>query len=197
MIRIALIIAGLAACCLHCSGPARADTVVRTALVCKVQGAIRHRSPAWQAAVCDDVAQAVSETPWPRTVLSMMVLESDLRPDVVLEAKPGVFDVGVLGVRCVLSAGRRENGPARGYTIDDLKDPVTNIRVAAQIIAEKRDRFGKDWAWRYNGAKRDNGYGRKVRVLEAALYGKKLATKNQRVRKLAKQIRTSVSAPQT
>jgi hypothetical protein len=147
----------------------------------------------------------------------MAVLESDFRPDVAVEAKAGTFDAGLLGVRCVLypgssapargfgprsagdskpndlPAGRCQNGPARGHNLVTLADPVTNIRVAAQIMAQKRVRFGKDYLWRYNGASKPNGYARKVRVIVAALGGVRLASKCMRVRRLVDLILAAVA----
>jgi hypothetical protein len=197
-----------------------AGVAVSPDLVCNVQRAIRHRAPAWEASTCRDVARAIEQTARPRTTLAMAVLESDLRVGVAVEAKPGVFDVGLLGVRCVVRpgftardtgsrsaeiltstqtqtdgmlAGRCQNGPARGHTLVTLADPVTNIHVAAQIMADKRARFGKDWAWRYNGASKPNGYSRKVRVVEAALGGVRLRTKCGRVRRLVELILAAVA----
>jgi hypothetical protein len=148
----------------------------------------------------------------------MITLESDWRPGVAVEALPGVFDIGLLGVRCVVRpestaratgarpaeiqtttqtqtdgmlAGRCLNGPARGHTLVELKDAVTNIRVAAQIMEEKRARFGKAWMFRYNGATHENGYTRKVAVIAASLGGVRLATKDKRVRRLVELILTA------
>jgi hypothetical protein len=69
-----------------------------------------------------------------------------------------------------------------------LADPVTNIRVAAEIMAQKRERFGKAWLYRFNGATHENGYTRKVRVIVAALGGVRLASNSKRVRRLVELI---------
>ena len=88
-----------------------------------------------------------------------------------------------------MPTGRCQNGPARGHTLTELQDPVTNIRVAAQIMAEKRARFGaKAYLYRFNGATHENGYTRKVRVVDAALGGVRLATKRGRLRRLVELI---------
>jgi hypothetical protein len=191
-----------------------AGAAVSSEMVCSVQRAVSLQ-PTWPEGECQRVAAALNDTPRPRTTAAMVTLESDWRPDVAVEARPGVFDVGLLGVRCVvrpgftardtgsrsaeiltttqtqtdgMPAGRCENGLARGHTLVTLADPVTNIRVAAEIMAEKRARFGKAWAFRYNGATHENGYTRKVRVVEAALGGVRLATKCKRVRRLVELI---------
>lgn len=186
------------------AGPsAHAADAVTPELVCNVKDAIRHRSPAWDREMCSRVAKAINETPRPRTTLAMAILESDLRPDVAVEAKAGTFDVGLLAVRCVLqpallpvdqSAGRCLVGPARGYTLDELKDPVVNIRVAAEIMAQKRERHGNAWLSRYNGGTREHGYAGKVRAVAAALGGVRVGTRCKRVRKLIEQI-LAVVAP--
>jgi hypothetical protein len=186
-------------------------------MVCSVQPAVS-RQPAWPASECRRVAAALNETKQPRTAAAMITLESDWRPGVAVEALPGVFDIGLLGVRCVVRpestaratgarpaeiqtttqtqtdgmlAGRCLNGPARGHTLVELKDAVTNIRVAAQIMEEKRARFGKAWMFRYNGATHENGYTRKVAVIAASLGGVRLATKDKRVRRLVELILTA------
>ena len=186
---------------------AHAGAAVTSEMVCSVQRAVS-RELAWSESECRRVADALNETRRPRTVAAMAVLESDFRPDVAVEAKAGTFDVGLLGVRCVLypgssasargygprsagdsksadlPAGRCHNGPASGHTLVTLQDPVTNIHVAAQIMAQKRARFGKAWLYRFNGAAHENGYTRKVMVIVAALGGVRLATKCKRVRRL-------------
>lgn len=191
---------------------AHAGAAVSSEMVCSVQASVSRR-PAWSEHECRRVAAALNETPRPRMVAAMVTLESDWRPDVAVEARPGTFDAGLLGVRCVLypgssasargdgprsagdsklaeqPAGRCLNGPARGHTLVTLADPVTNIRVAAEIMAQKRARFGtKAYLYRFNGATHENGYTRKVRVVEAALGGVRMGTKSKRVRKLVELI---------
>jgi hypothetical protein len=212
-LTLALLAIGSILCC---TGEPRAETPITPGLICQVKGAIRWKAPAWDRATCEQVALAINETPRPRTTLAMAILESDLRMDVAVEARPGVFDVGLLGVRCLLSpgssapargdgprsagdskladeaVGRCQNGPARGYTLAELKTPAINVRVAAEIMAEKRERHGKNWARFYSGASHENGYGRRVAVLAAALGGARLTTKCKRVRRLAELILAAV-----
>lgn len=203
---------------LFAHGP-HAGAAVSPEMVCSVQAAVSSL-PAWPEHECRRVAAALNAIPRPRTAAAMVTLESDWRPGVAVEARPGVFDVGLLGVRCVvrpestarengsrsaetlattqnqmdgIPVGRCQNGPARGYTLDELKDPVTNVRVASEIMAEKRARFGKAWMFRYNGSTHENGYTRKVRVVEAALGGVRMATKCKRVRKLVELILAAVA----
>ena len=206
--KTALLLAAVGVCCSHCVGPARAESVTPS-LICRVQSAIKHRSPAWSEQRCVDVSAAIADTARPRTTLAMAIWESDLRPDVAVEARPGVFDAGLLGVRCVLypgtgvtargygprsaAAGRCQNGPARGYTLEQLKDPVINVRVAAEIMAEKRARHGQGWLRAYNGATTENGYGENIRVIAAALAGVRLPSKSARARKLIAQILAAVA----
>jgi hypothetical protein len=179
-------------------------------LLCKVKNAIRFRERAWTPWECARVAEALSATSNPRLLAAMAIAESDLRPDAIAHVRPGVADVGLLQVRCVylassaparatgaraaggplLPAGRCQNGPARGYTLRQLQDPETNIRVAAAVLEEKGGQIGK-----YNGAtnrSRRARYEQKIAAIEAALGGKVVPVKGKRLRKLVEQIADAV-----
>jgi len=174
--------------------PTRAETVT-PALVCQVQNAIRFRESAWPVATCERVATALNSTPRPRTTLAVAIIESDLRPLVVATTRPGVHDVGLMGVRCVAlpSGGACLFGPARGYAVEELKDLEINVRVAAAIMAQKKAAYGKHWMRAYNGGTREHGYARNIAAIEKALDGKQVRVKNPRVRKMVRQIAESVN----
>ena len=72
-------------------------------------------------------------------------------------------DAGLMGIRCVFGADHRcTNGPARGMTLADLRDPVVSIRVAEQIMRGKRAKLGRRALDGYNGdADGSNGYAAK------------------------------------
>jgi hypothetical protein len=182
-------------------------------VVCAVQHAVRWREAPWTPRECARVAAALDATPTPRLLAAVVSNESDWRPRAVLRVRPGVYDVGLAGVRCVLPGagagesrdptastlttslqhprGRCTNGPARGLTVRQLQDPATNIRVAAQVLAEKGGDLGS-----YNGAttrgKRER-YSRKVAALVAALGGVKVPVKGRRLRGMVRKITAAVA----
>ena len=165
----ALFAAGLLLC-LH-GGPVRAETAITTALVCKVQNALRWQERAWDAATCERVSAALNATVDPVTLFAVCINESDLRPTAIDAVKPDVYDVGLCGVRCHVVAGKCADGPARGLTLQQLFDPVRNIEIAAQVMAEKRAKLGRHYLRGYNGGTREHGYGAKIGVIAAALGG--------------------------
>lgn len=57
---------------------------------------------------CDRVAEALNHSHDPATMLAIAIVESDLRPRVFREAAPGVYDVGVMGVRCRVDTTGRQ-----------------------------------------------------------------------------------------
>lgn len=111
-----------------------------------------------------------------------------------------VADVGLCGVRCVLGADLKcANGPARGETIESLKDPAVNIRVAGEILKQKRRVLGRARATAgYNGdLDGRNGYAANVRAVMAAWTGVELEAKGrkrviERVRELVRRIAAAV-----
>jgi len=157
--------------------------------VYRVQHAIRWRSAAWSADKCEMLSEAFNGTRDPQLTAAICINESDWREDVVSFVRPGVYDVGLCGVRCVLypggsatargygprsagrpadlPAGRCQNGPARGYTLRQLLDGPTNIRVADQILHETH----RGSLRRYNGGTREHGYAGRVGAVLAALGG--------------------------
>ena len=197
--------------CASAAEPAR----VTPALVCAVQRAIRFHEPAWAEDRCERVAAALSATPNPRQMAAICTNESDMRSGVVVKARPGVYDVGLCGVRCVcpkadyerwargemsgkeaadVTACRCQNGPARGYSLAQMRDPAVNVRVAAAVLATKGGHLG-----RYNGAttaKRGARYAARIAAIEAAFGGRavKVAARETRLRKLVRQIVAAVRA---
>ena len=189
---------------------------VSPSLVCSVQHAIRWRDSAWTPAQCERVAGALNSTRDPVEMAAICVNESDMRPGVAVESRPGVFDVGFCGVRCVTArdtrasslalgqrvlrgqlkpnqpTGRCLNGPARGYSLEQLRDPVVNVAVAAQIAEAKRAAYGKDWHRHYNGGTREHGYTGRIAALVAALGGVQVKVQGKRMRELTAKVVAAV-----
>jgi hypothetical protein len=145
---------------------ARAAEPVDAATVCRVQNALRWSLPAWKLERCQEVAAALSVLPEPLTMLAVAANESGMRADAIRKGGLGVWDVGLLGIRCHVVGGKCSNGPARGYTIAQLMDPVINIRVAHVLATIK----GPRWLHRWNG---DPGYAARIAVLAAAIRGER------------------------
>ena len=169
MTRALTLIIG-AALCLHGS-PARAASPtaapprdVSAEQVCQAQSALRWQRPAWSAQRCRDVAAALNVLPDPLTMLAVAVNESGMRADAIRRGGPDVYDLGLLGIRCRVENGKCTNGAARGYTVAQLLDPATNIRVGHVLATLK----GPRWLYRWNG---DPGYAARIAVLAAALAG--------------------------
>jgi hypothetical protein len=154
--------------------------------VCRVQHAILWRNSAWQPAKCEGIAAALDATRDPPRMLAVCINESDLREDVVSVVRPGVYDVGLCGIRCDLRStsgkvrgrspagglarapsGSCQNGSARGYTLRQLLDGATSVRLADKIL---HDTHGGSLR-RYNGGTREHGYAGRVGAILAALGG--------------------------
>lgn len=186
---------------------------ISTEVVCAVQHAVRWRDVAWTLRECARVAAALDATPTPRLLAAVVSNESDWRERAILRVRPGVYDVGLAGVRCVLPGagaeadgaspasptttqtytprGRCTNGPARGLTVRQLQDPVVNIRVASLVLAEKNGDLGS-----YNGAttrKRRGRYAGKVEALVSALGGVEVPVRGRRLRELVRKIAAAVA----
>jgi hypothetical protein len=152
-------------CVLLSAVPARAAEPVSAATVCRVQNALRWSLPAWKQKRCQEVAAALSVLPEPVTMLAVMANESGMNEKAIRWAGPRTCDVGATGIRCVLGDdGKCNNGPARGYTIAQLMDPVTNVRIAHVLATIK----GARWLHRWNG---DPGYAARIAVLASAIRG--------------------------
>ena len=109
-------------------------------------------------------------------------------------ARRGVYDVGALGVRCLLGrANRCTNGPAAGKTLAELQDPVVNIQVGAAIMEAKRARHGRHYLRHYNGGTREHGYAERIGALAAAFRGTFHWTKWARTREQCRRIVTAVA----
>ncbi len=188
---------------------------VTPALVCQVQHAIRWREAAWPVVTCKQLATAFNHTLAPIQTMAIAVLESDLRPKAVSpETRPAMpkkkrghgkkhsarasgawpaearaVDVGLMGIRCVfVDKHKCINGLARGLTVEQLKDPATNIAIGTRILANKRS------LQHYNGGTTERGYAAKVMAIMAALEGLRVETKHRRIKKLIEQI-LAVVAP--
>ena len=163
------------------------------------------------------MATALDATPSPRLLAAVVSNESDWRERAMQEVRPGVYDVGLAGVRCVLpgagagatgaspafpptthtstprgraTSGACTNGPARGLTIRQLMDPATNVRVAALVLAEKNGDLGS-----YNGAttqRKRERYAGKVAALVSALGGVEVSVRGRRLRELVRKIAAAV-----
>lgn len=183
---LALFLCGFVECrtCTAEAQPAR----VEARQLCAVKAAF-HRGH-WSPCMCERVSAALNETPDPVMFAAMMVIESDMREDAVVEPKPGVRDIGLLGIRCVLDGyGRCMNEPVIGIPWTWLKHPEDNIKAAVEAY-EMHNRSLR----RYSGSTKERGYGARIAVLVAAFGGElripKGATgkKWARVRELAKRI---------
>lgn len=178
----ALFLAGMATCLLHPCGPARAaESDVTPALVCSVQSAIRHKSPAWPAEKCARVAAALNVTSAPRTILAIAINESDLRERATAWHGETVVDAGLVGLRCLLDHGRCTNGVVKGYRVADLQSAETSIRLANVLLVS----LGGD-VQGWNRASK--GYSARVRAIESALDGRRVSTKSRRVNDLVGKI---------
>jgi hypothetical protein len=138
---------------------------VDAAQVCQVQRALRWSRPAWSAQRCRDVAAALSVLPEPMTTFAMLANESNLNEKAIRCPSRTVCDVGLPGLRCLLGDdGRCINGPLRGYTIGQLQDPATAIRLAHVLATLK----GPRWLHRWNGSP---GYAARIAALASAIAG--------------------------
>ena len=195
---------------------ASGSAVVSPEVVCAVQRAVRWREAPWPPRECARVAAALDATATPRLLAAVVSNESDWREGAILKVRPGVYDVGLAGVRCVLPGagaeatgaspasspttstrtprGRCTNGPARGLTIRQLMDPATNVRVAAEVLTEKNGDLG-----RFNGAttpRKRERYATKVAALVSALGGVEVPVRGRRLRELVRKIATAVARVQ-
>lgn len=155
-------------------------------MICRVQHAIRHRNLAWDAGMCAKVAAAMNNTFNPELIFAMAVNESDLREFVIRKARRGVYDAGLLAVRCQLSANRCTNWPVRGLTLQELLDPEVNIRAAVTILERKQQHSPRYYLRHYNGGTVEHGYAERVHATCAAFHGRRVAlrlTNDDRVRR--------------
>jgi hypothetical protein len=169
-------------------------------LVCQVQHAIRHRNPAWTADMCARVAEAVNATFDPYLILAVGVNESDLREFALRKARCGVYDTGLMGIRCRLApsrtrsadnpplASRCMNWPVRGRRLEELLDPVVSIQAGAQLLERKRQRDPRHWLRHYNGGTVEHGYAARVSATKAALHGRRRLVESATVNKRTWQI---------
>lgn len=178
-------------------------------LVCRVQHAIRHRNPAWTADMCARVADALNATFDPRLVLAVAINESDLRETALRRARRGVYDTGLMGIRCRLAPGadhttradwrsvsgqaallanRCMNWPVRGRSVRELLDPVVSIQAGEQVLGRKRQHDPRHWLRHYNGGTVEHGYAARVAATKSALRGRRFLVNSEVVNKRTSQI---------
>lgn len=151
-------------------------------------------------------------------MLAVAIVESDLRERAINVSKPGVYDIGLMGVRCVTvfgaharadwrsvsvvtstmetqtPRGRCTNGPARGLYAHQLFNGPTNIRTAERVLYETHGGSLRG----YNGGTREHGYAKRIHAIEAALGGVLVPGVTGRTAKLCRQIVEAVKgAPRT
>lgn len=220
MVALAMFAVGLAGTTQACCSPVHAGDKVTPELVATVQKAIRRKAPRWSQDRAAAVAKAMNETPVPALMLAISVLESDLRPSVI--AWHGhVADVGLMGVRCVLGpgssvtarefrsrsagtltarretavpAGRCQVGPARGFTLRQLQDPVRNIKIAGQLLERKRKSLGSAYLRGYHGSSNPRDpYASWVEAVIRSFGGCEVKVEYRRVRGLIRKIAAELS----
>lgn len=196
-----------------------AKSEVTPSMVCMVQHAIkRKKTVPWTKEVCTTMASDFSKVRErgvpPILAFSMAINESDLRPDssslLKYRAYPFYFhgkkklkvqDHGLMGVRCVEDQGVCINGPAKGLTPKELREPSTNINVGVSVLIRKKH-LNKVRAWEdarllnlYNGntGAKDNGYADRIIAITAALYGIQLEVKTARMKMLTNLIISAVN----
>lgn len=202
------------ACSVQCWGPARADEPARVdaGQLCSVQNRIRWRERAWTADECQRIATALNATREPRRMAAIAINESDLRERAINVVRPGVYDLGLMGVRCVtlgavaeetgsslatteatttttIPRDRCTNGAARGIYAHQLLDPTVNIRTAVAVLASHGGSLRG-----YSGSTKERGYGARIMALVAAFGGELRIPKGAhgrqwaRIRELARRI---------
>lgn len=198
-----------AALLLLLAAPSPSVDAINGGFVCRVQHAIQHRNPAWTADMCAKVAEAVNATFDPRLVLAVAVNESDLREFALRRARRGVYDTGLMGVRCRLTPGsdrstradwrsvsgqaallasRCSNWPVRGRSVRELLDPVVSIQAGEQLLKRKRQRDPRHWLRHYNGGTVEHGYADRVAATKSALRGRRFLVDSEAVNKRTSQI---------
>ena len=186
---------------------AQAHNDVTAALVCGTHQALQEgRGNRWHIEKCERVAYAFNATPWPMRVFSITIIESDLNDKAV--SKPvrvmtpagprKAVDVGLLGIRCILSKGgllceNLEVTDAEGHKhrvlLVDLFVPEINIALGTRIIREKVRACGVQWANCYNGnPSGSKNYGGQITAVSAALGGFRVKGGTARIREITRRI---------
>lgn len=161
---LALFLCGFVECrtCTAEAQPAR----VEAAQLCAVKASLR-RCSSWSPRMCERVASSLNATPDPVLFAAMMVNESDACEGAVVEPKPGVRDVGMMQIRCVLDhRDRCMNAPVIGLHWTRLADPEVNISAAVDVYRM----HGGDLRG-YSGSTKERGYGARIMALVAAFGG--------------------------
>lgn len=192
--KLLVVLVGLGLTCSATCGPAHgAEAKLTPSLICSVQNSVRWREPAWTPQKCGRVARSLNDSGLPRTLGAIGMQESDWRDHAVSWHGPNVVDAGFLGIRCLLDKHRRcTNGPAAGYTVNQLLDAEINIKVGAAILASKKS-LGA-----YHSATPELGepYAARILVLVDALGGINTAARNakgKRMRELVRKILKAVA----
>lgn len=97
-------------------------------------------------------------------MLAVVANESNMHAAAIRKARDCVHDVGLTGIRCIEVDRKCTNGAARGYTIAQLMEPTTNIRVAHALATS----MGARWLDHWNG---DPGYAARIHMLKKAIEG--------------------------
>jgi Transglycosylase SLT domain len=116
--------------------------------ICEVKDRVRWRTSAWKPSYCERIGHAVLESAKrydvpPSLILAVMINESDMNEKAFRTTIKGgklyAKDGGLMGIRCVLdSKGRCANGNVRGFTWNEVMDPVTNIDIGARELSHWR-----------------------------------------------------------
>jgi len=170
------------------AAPSPSVNTVSGDMVCRVQHAIRHRNPAWSIDTCARVAEAANATFDPYLVMAVAVNESDLQELAFRKARRGVYDTGLMGIRCRLDRGQCTNWPVRGRRLEELLDPVVSIQAGEQLLRRKRQHDPKHWLRHYNGGTTEHGYAAQVSATKAALHGRRRLVESATVNKRTWQI---------
>lgn len=220
VLALAVFAAGLAGTTQACCAPVRAEDRVSPELVASVQHAMRPKRAHWSTAMATRVANAMNTAERPSEMLALAVLESDMDANGIAWHGVEKADVGLMAVRCVLypgssanarglgprsagaltarretavPAGRCQVGPARGLTVQQLKNPVRNIKVAARLLVLKRKAMGADYLRAYHGSTDPNDpYAAWVEAVVLAFGGCEVKVERARVRELIRKIAAAV-----
>ena len=160
------------------------------AAICRAQHALRPHLPMPEAE-CQEIADAANATFAPRLIIAIAIIESDFRADALKRRGRGVYDTGLMGIRCKLArradrttramwrtdAGRAAvldlpctNWPLEGVTLRELLRPAVSIHAAEQILLQKRHLNRRHYLRLYNGGLREHGYAARVRAVEVAVF---------------------------
>ena len=186
-------------CCLECSN-ARADEPARVdaAQLCAVKRSLPGH--AWSPRQCQRISAAFNAQPNPVLFAAIAVNESTLQERAINMARPSVYDVGLMQIRCVTPGAVAEGiGPspsvasqvapelARAARIDGVtptprgrctNGPARGLTPKQLLDPDASIRTAArvlamhgGRLHRYNGSQEKNGYGSRIAALVAAFGG--------------------------